>query len=115
MEIGNKCKISAQYLQNYASWAKKTQGQWEQTCPHFMQLFLVSVYLFLILCNNLLALNWNPYIVGGDYSPQDRWHWTALITNTTVTEQSYLTPICGATLIQPNYVITSAKCVTETP
>ena len=24
MKVGNKCKISSQYLYNYASWAKKT-------------------------------------------------------------------------------------------
>ena len=33
-EVGNKCKISAQYLQNYTSWAKKHRNRSVNTVYH---------------------------------------------------------------------------------
>ena len=44
MNVENKCKISAQYLQNYEGWAKRTQGH---GCEHNNNIF-VCILCYLI-------------------------------------------------------------------
>ena len=52
------------------------------------------------------ATDVKPHIVGGTNGRISTWPWMSLVTTTTAV------PLCAATLIQPDYVITSAQCIT---